>query len=378
MSKIVKLPGLVDVHVHLREPGNIQKEDFATGSKAAIAGGYTTIFDMPNNPNPIVDNISLEEKIDLAPGRIFCDLGFHFGGSKVSVPFFEQVKKKVWGLKVYMNHTTGPLLIEDQNDLELIFANWPKSKIIMVHAEGPTLATAIDLAKRHGQRLHVCHLSLASEIDQVRIAKEAGMPITAEVSAHHLFLTNEDLKRLGPFGIMKPPLSSKKDVEYIWKNLDVLDMVASDHAPHTVDEKLKSENPPFGVPGLETTLPLLLNAVAEKRLTLERVIELTSTNPKKVFGLSSRHFESAFGETKNLNGSFSPLGARAQDDNNTYIEVDLDEQWEIRNEFLYTKCGWTPFNGVKVKGRVKKVVLREVPVFNGEQIMVAVGQVIYP
>src|SRR3989344_2982867 len=200
MSKIVKLPGLVDVHVHLREPGGVQKEDFSTGTKAAIAGGYTTIFDMPNNTNPTVTHDALNEKIRLAEGRIYCDLGFHFGGSKVAVPYFIEVKTKVFGLKVYMNHTTGPLLIESQDDLELVFKSWIKEKIIMVHAEGDILIKALNLARKHNQKLHVCHVSLKDEINLIKEAKKNGLDITCEVSPHHLFLNDEDSKKLGPFG----------------------------------------------------------------------------------------------------------------------------------------------------------------------------------
>ncbi len=360
MPKIVRLPGLVDVHVHLREPGAIQKEDFETGTKAAIVGGYTTVLDMPNNPDSIVTPEKLEEKIKLAKGRIYCDLGFHLGGGKLSVQYFDQLKKKVWGLKVYMNHTTGNLLIETDEELNLIFSNWPRTKVLMVHAEGPTLKKAIDLAKRFRSRLHVCHVSQALEIDQIKKAEKEGLKITCEVSCHHLFLTKDDLVRVGPFGIMKPPLSSKKDVDYIWENLDVIDMVASDHAPHTKEEKLNNKPTPFGVPGLETTLPLLLNAVNEGRLSLDRVIELTSTNPRKIFGLRKgvklKH----------------PEGV------NEYVEVDLDEEWVIKNEYIISKSGWTPFDGMKVKGRVKKVVLRGREVFDGRNIFGPFGKVIYP
>ncbi|MBI3485999.1 dihydroorotase family protein [Candidatus Daviesbacteria bacterium] len=355
MSRIVKLSGLVDVHVHLREPGLEHKEDFSTGTKAAIAGGYTTVLDMPNNPRPVIDLNTLLEKIEIAEGRIYSDLGFHFGGSKSAIQFFKDVETQAFGLKIYMNQTTGPLLIENDQELDEIFSAWSKDKVVMVHAEGETLTKAINLAKKHKNKLHVCHVSLGSEIDQIKKAKKEGMDITCEVSCHHLFLTTEDTKRLGAFVIMTPPLRSKKDVEYIWKNLDVLDMIASDHAPHTLEEKKNSQKPPFGVPGLETSLPLMLNAVNEKRLSLERMVELMSTNPRKLFGLSS-----------------SEVGEQ------TYIEVDLEKEWTIKNEDLFTKAGWSPFDGMKVKGRLKKVILRGRLVYHDEHIFGPFGQVIFP
>src|SRR3990170_163323 len=148
-STIIKLPGLTDVHVHLREPGGIRKEDFATGTKAAIAGGYTQILDMPNNIPPTVDPKRLDEKIKLAEGRIFCDVGFNFGATIQSTRFFKSVQKKAFGLKVYLNQTTGPLLIEKSKDRDLIFKSWVSPLPIMVHAEGETIETAIKLAKKY-------------------------------------------------------------------------------------------------------------------------------------------------------------------------------------------------------------------------------------
>lgn len=353
MSKeIIRLPGLVDAHVHLREPGATQKEDFETGTRAAIAGGYTTVLDMPNNPGPTVSEGDLRRKILLAGNRIYCDVGFHFGGSRDSTQYFEQVKNQVFGLKVYMNHTTGPLLVEDPSDLQTIFSKWPRGKIIMVHAEGETLRTAIDLARDNRQRLHVCHVSQKQEVELIKTAKEDYLPITCEVSCHHLFLTENDVETLGSYGIMRPPLGTEKDRQALWENLDVVDIIASDHAPHTKKEKT-SEKPPFGVPGLETTLPLLLTAVADGRLTLDRLSKLTSYQPRLIFGLRPDH--------------------------ETYTEVDLKESYVIDSSKLQTKAGWTPFEGMRVTGRVVKTVLRGNLVFDGKEIKEPPrGRVIYP
>ncbi len=351
MQKIIKLPGLIDPHVHLREPGATQKEDFETGTKAAIAGGYTTVLDMPNNPIATVTPEALQEKMDLAKGRIYCDVGFHFGASSKSIQYFNEVSGKVFGLKVYMNQTTGDLFMEDEATLEAVFSAWPKGKPILVHAEGDTLQKAINLAKKFGNKLHVCHVSLRKEIAAIKAAKEAGMEISCEVSCHHLFLTEEDVKRLGPFGMMKPPLSSKEDQVALWDGLKdgTIDMIASDHAPHTKEEKL-SEKPPFGVPGLETTLPLLLTAVNDGRLTLERLMELTVTTPRKIFDIPEQE--------------------------DTYVEVNMGEKWIIGNKNLQTKCGWTPFAGMKVTGKVKKVVLRGNLAYDEKNILGPFGQVL--
>ncbi|MDD5147553.1 MAG: amidohydrolase family protein [Candidatus Daviesbacteria bacterium] len=351
MSKIIRLPGLIDSHVHLREPGATQKEDFTTGTKAAIAGGFTQVLDMPNNPVATITPQALQEKIDLAKGRVYADVGFHFGASPKSIQYFKEVADQVFGLKVYMNQTTGDLLMEDDQTLETVFSSWPHEKIIMVHAEGETLEKALALAKKFGNMLHVCHVSLKKEIEAIKIAKKDGLKITCEVTPHHLFLTEQDLKRLGSFGMMKPPLESKEDQEALWQGIvdGVIDTVGSDHAPHTKEEK-NGEKPVYGVPGLETTLPLLLTAVNDGRLTMEKVIELTYTNPRKVFGLPEQK--------------------------DTYVEADMAESWTIENEALQTKCGWSPFTGMKVTGRVEKVVLRGQVVFDGKNIFGPYGQIL--
>ncbi|HCE31318.1 hypothetical protein A2778_01545 [Candidatus Daviesbacteria bacterium RIFCSPHIGHO2_01_FULL_40_24] len=360
MSKIITLPGLIDTHVHLREPGATQKEDFQTGTKAAIAGGFTQVLDMPNNPIATINPEALSSKKKLAEGRVYCDIGFHFGASESSVQYFPQVAEQVFGLKVYMNQTTGDLLMSDDQVLEKVFSSWPKEKVLMVHAEGETLEKAISLAKRFGNKqslrsgdlkLHVCHVSLKREIELIKAAKAEGMKISCEVACHHLFLKDTDVERLGSYGMMKPPLESKEDQEVLWQAVidGTIDIVASDHAPHTREEKM-GEKPMFGVPGLETTLPLLLTAVNDGRLSLDRLIELTHTNPKRIFSLPEQE--------------------------NTFVEVDPAIRYTLNAERLFTKCGWTPFNGMEVTGRVKKVVLREQLVYDGQNIFGPYGKVI--
>jgi len=351
MQKLVRLPGLIDPHVHLREPGATQKEDFETGTKAAIVGGYTTVLDMPNNPVATISPEALQEKINLAKGRIYCDVGFHFGASSSSIKYFTEVSKKVFGLKVYMNQTTGDLLMEDDQTLEAVFSAWPKDVPVLVHAEGDTLQKAISLAKKFGSKLHVCHVSLEKEVKLIKEAKASDLNLSCEVSCHHLFLTDKDAKRLGPYGMMKPPLSSKEDQEALWQAVvdGTIDMVASDHAPHTRAEK-EGEKLIFGVPGLETTLPLLLTAVNDGRLTIERLVELTSTNPRNIFCLPEQK--------------------------DTFVEVDMEESYMIDEKNLQTKCGWTPFVGMKVTGKVKRVVLRGKEVFDGQNIFGPFGQIL--
>lgn len=308
-------PGLIDVHVHLREPGAIHKEDFLTGSQAAASGGFAYILDMPNNLRPTLTLARLKEKIKLSQKAV-CGVGFHFGTNGLNTKEFPAAAHHpcVFGLKLYCNHTTGEMLIEDINLLTKVFANWPKGKPILVHAEGIQLAAVIGLAAIYDQRLHVCHISQAVEVELVKRAKSIGMPITCGVTPHHLFL------KPGA-AMMKPPLGSLNDQRELWKGLKegVIDLVESDHAPHLKQEGL------FGVPGLETTLGLMLLAVKQKKCRLSQVKIWLYDNPKKIFKIP---------------------------DYKAKIKFDPDKPWLVKENQLKTKCGWTPFNNWRLYGKV--------------------------
>lgn len=338
--KIIKLPGLIDCHVHLREPGSTQKENFKTGSQAAIAGGITSLIDMPNNPLPTTTLKRLKQKIKLAQKKAFCPIHFYFGANNKNYFQFQKNNNYAKGLKVYLDHTTGPLLVKDLKVLEQIFLHWSSTLPILVHAEDSTIAKAISLAYLYNRKLHLCHVSLASEITLIKKAKKKGLKITCEVTPHHLFLTKKDLHKLGSFGMMRPPLRSQKDVNALWANLQYIDCFATDHAPHTKNEKM-SNNPPNGVPGLETALPLLLTAVNQKRLKLKDIIEKYYHNPAKIFNISNPP--------------------------NTHIEIDLTRKWTIDNKKLFTKCGWSPFAGRKVKGMIVRTFIKGKKVYEEEQ-----------
>jgi carbamoyl-phosphate synthase/aspartate carbamoyltransferase/dihydroorotase len=322
---------LIDVHVHLREPGGEQKEGFSSGSAAALAGGVTMVLDMPNTYPPIVDAEALELKFRLARQGARCDVGFFVGASETNARQAAGLAGKAAGLKIYLDQTYGPLRMRNLASLLAHFEIWPASRPIAVHAEGLSAAMAIGLARCFGQRLHLCHVSRADEIGLIRAAKESGAALTCEVAPHHLFLTESDAERLGPYGAMMPPLSTEADVAALWANLEIVDCIATDHAPHTRAEK-EGPSPPPGVPGLETMLPLLLTAVAEGRLTRERLVELTHEGPRRIYALP------------------------AQPD--TYVEVDPDARHTLGHKGQHTRCGWTPFEGASVQGRVRRVVLR--------------------
>jgi dihydroorotase len=342
----LRLPGLIDDHVHLREPGGEHKEDIASGSAAALAGGVTMILDMPNTYPPIVDAQSLAAKWKLVEAKARCDIGSYIGATEANAEKAASSAGKAVGLKIYMDQTYGPLRMDNLGALLAHFRSWPAHRPIAVHAEGRSVAMAIGLARSFGRHVHLCHVSRADEITLIRAAKESGATLTCEVTPHHLFLTESDARRLGPYGFMKPLLATEADQAALWANLDVVDCIATDHAPHTRAEK-EGENPPPGVPGLETMLPLLLTAVAEGRLTLDRLLELTYEGPRRIFGLPVQH--------------------------DTWVVVEPDLQYTLGHETLHTKCGWTPFEGMPVRGRVRRVVLRGRTVFEEGAVLAEPG-----
>ncbi len=339
---IVKLPGLVDPHVHLRDPGATHKEDFSTGTRAALAGGFTTVLDMPNNfGDPVISPAALGRKLQTAESRLFCDVGFFYGATPGNMDSYAAVLGMVVGLKLYLDHTTGDLKVEELEDIKNVMLAWPAHKPLCVHAEDRTLAMVLGLLPLVNRSVHFCHISERVEIELIRDAKGRGMPVTCEVAPHHLYLTEGDLPRLGSHGVMKPPLKKGRDVDALWANIDIIDVIATDHAPHTRDEK-GSANPPFGVPGLESSLPLMLTAVNNGRLSLDRLIEMMHTAPMRLFHLSAQP--------------------------ETYITVDTQRRWLFSAEGRQTRCEWTPFEGMPVVGAVEQVVLRGVEVVRSGQV----------
>lgn len=336
---LIRLPGLVDCHVHLRDPGAVEKEDFASGGRAAIAGGITYMLDMPNNAVPTTTVERLEDKIRRSRELSAARVGFHFGtdGTNLAELPAAAAHPGVFGLKVYFDSTTGDLMLDDLGALNAAFAAWDSEKPVLAHAEGTSLAAALGLAAVHRRRLHVCHVSRADEVDVLRAAKAAGTKVTAGVCPHHLFLTAADVDRLGSHARMKPPLGDEDDRDALWAGLDdgTLDVVETDHAPHTLEEKA-SANPPFGVPGLETSLALMLSAVRDGRLTLEDVTRLMADAPRAIFAVPEQP--------------------------ETWIEVDLEAEWVVGADGYRSRCGWSPFAGWVLPGPVRVVTVDGRPV----------------
>jgi dihydroorotase-like cyclic amidohydrolase len=333
MTNIIRLPGLIDAHVHLRDPGQTDKEDFTTGTSAALAGGFVTVLDMPNNAVPITSVERLQEKQRIAAQKAVSDIGFHYGSLGDNLESFAEASRLATGLKLYLNKTTGGYLL-DAAHLRKIYAAWPRESVVLLHVEEDLIDVAIESIKDIDRPVHICHMPSRAILSKIIEAKRAGLPITCGVCPHHLFLNTDDLVRLGVYGDMLPSLKTRDDQAYLWDHLDDIDIFESDHAPHTKAEK---EAGAHGVPGLETTLSLLLTAEKQGKISREQIIDKCFTRPAEIFNLPT--------------------------DENTYIEVDMDE-YEIKNEDLFTKCGWSPFAGQKVVGKVVTVYIRGEKVFD--------------
>lgn len=329
---VITLPGLVDVHTHLRVPGGEQKEDFASGTAAALAGGITMVLGMPNTSPPLTSPDALATARTRAQRDARCDVGLFAGASAVDLEHLPELASETVALKIYLNDTFGPLRVDDVPTLAACFETWPREKLIAMHAEKQSVAVGIGMAAAYDRAVHFCHISRREEIELIATAKARGLPVTCEVTPHHLFLTQSDAARLGSLGDMRPVLGTEDDVAALWEHLDeTIDCIATDHAPHTLEEKHSANSPP-GVPGLETSLPLMLTAVDEGRLSQERLVALMSSNPRRIFGLPEQE--------------------------HTEVQVVIGAPYTIGNEQVHSKCGWTPFADMRVTGRVQRVILR--------------------
>ena len=344
---MLKLPGLIDVHVHMREPGAAYKEDWDTGTQAALAGGITTVLAMPNTRPPVTDKASFESSRSAASEKARCDWGLYVGAGAENAINAAHLAKEAVALKMYLNQTYGPLRLDDMQTWLAHFETWPKDLPIVAHAEGPTVAAIVLLADLFQRPVHIAHLAKADEMAIIRTAKERSIPVTCEVAPHHLFLNTDFIEKLGAGpSEVRPRLASSTDSQALWDNLEFIDCFATDHAPHTVDEK-RSESPPPGFPGLETALPLLLTAVRAGKLTVEDIIKKYHSNPRKLFNLPEQA--------------------------DTWIEVDETAEWTIAGDKQFTKAKWTPFESWRVTGRVEKVILHGETAFENDQILAKPG-----
>jgi carbamoyl-phosphate synthase/aspartate carbamoyltransferase/dihydroorotase len=355
---MIKLPGLIDPHVHLREPGATHKEDYDSGTASALAGGVTMVLAMPNTKPPIFDEATLNNVLATAKTKARCDYAQYLGAGPDNAAEVARLAPQAAALKMYLDSTFGQLRLDDMTLWMEHFRLWPDATPIVTHSESRSMAAAIWMAQLFDKPIHIAHISLREEVLLIKEAKARGIKVTCEVCPHHLFLADGGIP-LAPAGCdccsgglsggraeVRPRLATKADVDALWANLDVIDSFATDHAPHTLTEK-DGENPPPGFPGLETLLPLLLTAVSEGRLTIDQIIEKSVTNPRRIFKLPEQP--------------------------ETWVEVDENARYEIRAAEMHSRCGWTPFEGWQVKGRVTRVVLRGQEAYKDGKILAEPG-----
>jgi dihydroorotase len=355
------LPGVIDSQVHFREPGLEHKEDLATGSEAAVMGGVTAVFEMPNTKPLTTDAATLADKVRRARGRMHCDFAFYVGGTReniAEIPALERLEGSA-GIKVFMGASTGDLLVEDEPSLDRIIAalsrraafhsedearlraranvrehGKPATHPLWRDPEAAMIATQrlVALAERHKRRVHVLHISTADEIRWLAGHKDWA---TCEVTPNHLTLVAPDCyERLGTFAQMNPPVRDEAHRQGIWAGIadGTVDVLGSDHAPHTAEEK----HHPYpeshsGMTGVQTLVPLMLDHVNAGRLSLARLVDLTSAGPQRIFGIRGKG-RIAVGYDADL------------------TIVDLARTETITNAWIRSRCAWTPYDGVKVKG----------------------------
>lgn len=356
------LPGLIDPHVHFRTPGMEYKEDWRTAAQASIKGGYTTVFDMPNTLPPTITAELLAEKkalIDKQLNEIGIPLRYQlfFGADKNHLDQIAKVKNEVIGIKVFMGCSTGNLVIDDDESLHAVFKIAAENNMLVaVHAEdehmmkdnakkfnlpqpyhvhsqirseevaAAAVKKAIDLSREYHTHLYILHMSSQTEINLIKDAKNEGLSVYAETTPHHLFLSTHDYEKLNGKAVMNPPLRAVKHQESLFKAIceGIIDTIGSDHAPHTLEEKERPYGScPSGVPGIETTLALLLNAHQQNLLSLQEIVNLTSKRAQEIFKLKPTE---------------------------DFVLIDLNKEQIVDENKLKTKCAWSPFVGRKLIG----------------------------
>jgi dihydroorotase len=363
------LPGVVDSQVHLREPGNEHKEDLESGGRAAALGGVTAVFEMPNTKPPTTTPDALADKVARARHRMYCDFAFYGGATTENVDLLADIEREpgCCGIKIFMGSSTGTLLVEKDEDVlrvlrairrraavhsedefrlrerrELAQLGHVETHHVWRDAEAAVICTTrlLRLAREAGKRIHVLHISTADEMPILARHKDIA---TVEVTPQHLTLAApECYEELGTYAQMNPPIRGHEHRAGLWEGIaaGVVDVLGSDHAPHTIEEKAQPyPKSPSGMPGVQTLVPVMLNHVNAGRLTLQRFVDLTSAGPQRVFGMA-RKGRIAVGYDADL------------------TIVDMNAERVIEDKWIASKCGWTPYNGMKVKGWPVGTVVR--------------------
>ncbi len=372
------LPGCIDTQTHFREPGSTDTEDLHSGSRAAIAGGITSVFEMPNTNPPTSNKLEFQKKLDLAKNRMYCNYAFYFGATPDNAKELENLKdlKGCCGIKLFAGSSTGNLLVQHEEDIEKVFKS--SSKVVSVHSEDEEILNKnkklikdgdvhshpiwrseecaisstrriVRIAERYKKKAHILHVTTKQEIDF--LSQHKG-DITFEITPQHLTIYAPNCyDELGTYAQMNPPLREKSHYDRLWYGVknNFNDTIGSDHAPHLKKNKDKKyPNSPSGMPGVQTLLPVMLNHVNSGKLSLEQLMNSVCENPVKIFGIQDKGF---------IKEGFDA----------DFTIVDLNKVIEIKNENIESKCGWSPFHGYKFKGTpVATIVNGETKMKNGK------------
>ena len=377
---LIVLPGCIDTQVHFREPGSTDTEDLYSGSRAAIAGGITGVFEMPNTNPPTSTKTEFQRKLDLAKNRMYCNYAFYFGATANNAIELSDLKnlEGCCGIKLFAGSSTGNLLVADEKDIEKVFQS--SSKVVAVHSEDEEILNnnkklikngdvhshpiwrsdecaisstrrIVKIAERYNKKAHILHITTKQEIDF--LSQHKGN-ITFEITPQHLTIFAPDCyDKIGTYAQMNPPIRDKSHYDKLWyavKN-NFNDTIGSDHAPHLKKNKEKEyPNSPSGMPGVQTLMTVMLNHINDGKLSLNQLINLVCENPVKIFGIKNKGF---------IKEGFDA----------DFTIVDMNKTIEIKNENIESKCGWSPFHGFKFKGTpVATIVGGNIKMKDGEII----------
>ena len=377
---LLVLPGVIDTQVHFREPGSTEAEDLNSGSKAAILGGVTSVFEMPNTNPPTSSKKEFLNKLRLAKNRMFCNYGFYFGATPENYNNLGDLKdlEGCCGIKLFVGSSTGNLLVKNEKDIEKVFSN--SSKVVSVHSEDEDILNLrkklieignvkthpvwrneesaisstrkiIKIAERLNKKAHILHVTTKEEVDF--LSQHKGN-ITFEITPQHLTLVSPDCYNdLGTYAQMNPPIRSKDHQDRLWyavKN-NFVDIIGSDHAPHLkVNKDKKYPQSPSGMPGVQTLLPIMLDHMNNNKLSINQLVNFVSENPTKIFNIHNKgYIKKGFDADLTI--------------------VDMNKVEKIDNNNIASKCQWTPFHGIEIKGfPVITIVNGAIKMTNGEII----------
>ncbi len=379
------LPGVIDTQVHFREPGNAHKEDLESGSRAAVLGGVTAVFEMPNTQPPTTSRLALEDKLSRAKGRMHCDYAFYVGATPQNIGALAELERipGVAGVKAFLGSSTGTLLLDEEE--AILGALKAGSRRMAVHSEDEarlrerkpfakpgqpathplwrdaetarrSTERVLRLARLAGRRLHVLHVTTAEELPLLADARDIA---TVETTPQHLTLAApECYERLGTYAQMNPPIRDASHRDALWQAVreGLIDVIGSDHAPHTREEKAKNyPDTPSGMPGVQTLVTILLDHVHAGRLTLERFVDLTSAGAARIFSIAGK-------------------GRIARGYDADFTLVDLKARRRIEDSWIASRCAWTPFHGMETTGWPLATIIRgQIIVRNGALVAAGLG-----